>query len=87
MNGFMKEQRYNFQSISKFVGTIQLSFLFHALARLMSERCSCISTHHGNTKSETHGVSFKLFSRSIKKKRLSSDLVLFTLIKVFEENV
>jgi hypothetical protein len=48
---------------------------------------SSFRTRHGNTKKETHGVSFKLFSRSIKMKRLSSDLVLFTLVKVFEENV
>jgi hypothetical protein len=44
-------------------------------------------THHGNTKREAHGVSFNLFSHSIKMKILSSDLVLFTLIKVFEENI
>jgi hypothetical protein len=44
-------------------------------------------TRHGNTKSETHGVSFKLFSHSIKMKRLSRNLVLFTLVKVFEENI
>jgi hypothetical protein len=44
-------------------------------------------THHGNKKNETHGVSFKLFSRSIKTKILTSDLVLFMLVKVFEENV
>jgi transcription elongation factor GreA-like protein len=36
---------------------------------------------------ERKGVSFKLFSRSIKTKILLSDLVLFTLVKVFEENV
>jgi hypothetical protein len=48
---------------------------------------SSFRTRHGNMKSETHGVSFKLFSRSVKMKRLSSDLVLFMLVKVFEENV
>jgi hypothetical protein len=48
---------------------------------------SFFRTRHGNTKRETHGVSFKLFSHSIKMKRLSSDLVLFTLVKVFEENI
>jgi hypothetical protein len=38
MNGFMKERRNNFQGVSKFdAGAIQLSFLLHALARLMSE--------------------------------------------------
>jgi hypothetical protein len=36
---------------------------------------------------ENKGVPFKLFSCSIKMKILSSDLVLFMLIKVFEENV
>jgi hypothetical protein len=41
-------------------------------------------TRLGNMKNDTHGVSFNLFSHSIKTKRLSSDLVLFTLIKVFE---
>jgi hypothetical protein len=30
---------------------------------------------------------FKLFSDSLNMKRLPSDLVLFTLVKVFEENV
>jgi hypothetical protein len=43
-------------------------------------------TCHGNTKNETYGVSFKLFSRFVKMKRLSSDLVIFTLVKVFEDN-
>jgi hypothetical protein len=38
-------------------------------------------------KKEPPGVPFKLFSNSLNMKRLSSDLVLFTLIKVFEENV
>ena len=38
-------------------------------------------------KNETYGLSFKLFSHSIKMKRLSSNLVLFTLVKVFEENI
>ena len=33
------------------------------------------------------GVLFKLFSDSLNMKRLPSDLVLFTLVKVFEENV
>jgi hypothetical protein len=37
MNAFIKERRNNFQSISKFVGVVQLSFLLHVLARLMSE--------------------------------------------------
>jgi len=36
-------------------------------------------------KRETHGVSFKLVSCSVKMKRLPSDLVLFMLVKVFEE--
>jgi hypothetical protein len=40
-------------------------------------------TRHGNTKRETHGVLFKLYSCSIKMKILPSDLVLFTLVKVF----
>ena len=48
---------------------------------------SSFRTLHGNTKSETCGVSFKFFSRTVKMKILSSDLVLFTLVKVFEENV
>jgi transcription elongation factor GreA-like protein len=48
---------------------------------------SFFCTRHGNTEREIHGVSFKLFSHYIKAKILSSDLVLFTLIKVFEENV
>ena len=38
-------------------------------------------------KKEPHGVPFKLFSDSLNMKRLSSNLVLFTLVKVFEENV
>jgi hypothetical protein len=38
-------------------------------------------------KKEPLGVPFKLFSDSLNMKRLSSDLVLFTLVKVFEENV
>jgi hypothetical protein len=38
-------------------------------------------------KKESLGVSFKLFLDSLNMKRLSSDLVLFTLVKVFEENV
>jgi hypothetical protein len=46
MNGFMKERRNNFQGVSKFdAGAIQLSFLPHALARLMSCRCSCIISY------------------------------------------
>ena len=48
---------------------------------------SSFCTRHGSTKNETRGVSFKLFSHSIKTKRVPSDLVLFTLVKVFEENV
>jgi hypothetical protein len=38
-------------------------------------------TRHGSMKSDTHGVSFKLFSHSRKTKIF---LVLFTLVKVFE---
>jgi hypothetical protein len=38
-------------------------------------------------KKEPTGVPFKLFSDSLNMKRLSSDLVLFMLVKVFEENV
>jgi hypothetical protein len=40
-----------------------------------------------NENNEPKGVSFKLFSRSIKMKRLPSDFVLFTLVKVSKENV
>jgi hypothetical protein len=36
---------------------------------------------------EAYGISFKLFSRSLKMKRWLSDLVLFTLVKVLEENI
>jgi hypothetical protein len=36
-------------------------------------------------KKELPGVPFKLFSDSLNMKRLSSDLVLFMLVKVFEE--
>jgi hypothetical protein len=38
-------------------------------------------------KKEPPGVPFKLFSDSLNMKRVSSDLDLFTLVKVFEENV
>jgi hypothetical protein len=38
-------------------------------------------------KKEPPGVPFKLFSDSLNMKRLPSDLVLFTLVKVFEENI
>jgi hypothetical protein len=38
-------------------------------------------------KKESPGVPFNLFSDSLNMKRLLSDLVLFTLVKVFEENV
>jgi hypothetical protein len=38
-------------------------------------------------KKEPPGVPFKLFSDSLNMKRLPSDLVLFMLVKVFEENV
>jgi transcription elongation factor GreA-like protein len=38
-------------------------------------------------KKEPPGVPFNLFSDSLKMKILLSDLVLFTLVKVFEENV
>ena len=37
-------------------------------------------------KKEAPKVPFKLFSDSLNMKRLPSDLVLFTLIKEFEEN-
>jgi hypothetical protein len=48
---------------------------------------SLFRTHKGYTKKEPPGVSFKLFSDSLNMKRFPSDLVLFTLVKVFEENV
>jgi hypothetical protein len=48
---------------------------------------SCFRTCHGNMKNKTHGVSFNLFSRSVKMKILERDLVLFMLMKVFEENI
>jgi hypothetical protein len=38
-------------------------------------------------KNEPPGVPFKLFLDSPNMKRLLSDLVIFTLVKVFEENV
>ena len=38
-------------------------------------------------KKEPLGVIFELFSDSLNMKRLSSDLVLFTLVKLFEENI
>jgi hypothetical protein len=38
-------------------------------------------------KKDNIGVFFKFFSDSLNMKRLLSDLVLFTLVKVFEENV
>jgi hypothetical protein len=38
-------------------------------------------------KNEPLGVPFKLFSNSLNMKRLLSDLVLFMLVKVFEENI
>jgi hypothetical protein len=38
-------------------------------------------------KKEPPGVLFKLFSDSLNMKRFPSDLVLFTLVKVFEDNV
>ena len=44
-------------------------------------------THKGYTKNEPLGVSFNLFSDSLNMKILLSDLVLFMLVKVFEENV
>jgi hypothetical protein len=44
-------------------------------------------TLKGYTKKEPPGVPFKLFSDSLNMKILSRDPVLFTLVKVFEENV
>jgi hypothetical protein len=38
-------------------------------------------------KKEPTGVPFKLFLDSIKMKRLSRDLAIFMLVKVFEESV
>jgi hypothetical protein len=38
-------------------------------------------------KKEPPGVPFKLFSNSLNMKILPSDLVLFTLVKEFEENI
>jgi hypothetical protein len=68
----------------------QVLILSHARETMRMESNSLLlffRTRNGNTKNETYGVSFKLFSRSIKMKRLSSNLVLFTLVKVFEENI
>jgi hypothetical protein len=48
---------------------------------------SLFRTRKGYTKKEPTGVPFKLFSDSLNMKRLLSDLVIFTLIKVFEENI
>jgi hypothetical protein len=38
-------------------------------------------------KKEPLGVLFKLFSDSLIMKRFSSNLVIFMLVKVFEENI
>jgi hypothetical protein len=48
---------------------------------------SLFRTRKGYTKKEPTGVPFKLFSDSLNMKRLSSDLAIFTLVKVFEESV
>jgi hypothetical protein len=38
-------------------------------------------------KNKTYGVSFNLFSHSLKMKIFLSELVLFTLVRVFEEKI
>jgi len=54
----------------------------------LSDNLSLFYPHETNiTKKDNIGVIFKFFSNSLKMKRLSSDLVLFTLVKVFEENI
>jgi hypothetical protein len=45
---------------------------------------SLFRTRKGYMKNEPPGVPFKLFLDSLNMKRLPSDLVLFTLIKVLE---
>jgi hypothetical protein len=80
---------YAYQYFLEFFSKTSSSLFVHSRARkFMRTQPSILllyfRTHHGNMKSDTHGVSFKLFSHSIKMKRLTSDLVLFTLVKVFE---
>ena len=67
-------------------------FLSHSLkglkGHLSSENLSLFRPRETNiTKKDNIGVIFKFFSDSLNMKISSSDLVLFTLIKVFEENV
>jgi hypothetical protein len=52
-----------------------------------SRLLSLFRTRKGYTKKEPPGVPFKLFSDSLNMKILPSDLVLFMLVKVFEENI
>jgi hypothetical protein len=62
--------------------------LSHAHATMRMNRVTLyhfFSESYGNTKNEPYGVSFKIFSNSLKMKILLSDLGLFTLLKVFEK--
>jgi hypothetical protein len=75
-----------------FLGKISSSIFVHSHARKSiraqpSILLSLLWTRKGYTKKEPPRVPFKLFSDSLNMKRLPSDLVLFTLIKVFEENI
>jgi hypothetical protein len=62
----------------------------HALKSMTMESSKILSlfqSRKGYMKKEPPGVPFNLFSDSLNMKRLPSDLVLFTLVKVFEKNV
>jgi hypothetical protein len=53
----------------------------------LSRILSLFRTHKGYMKKEPPGVPFNLFSDSLNMKIFPSNLVLFTLVKVFEENI
>jgi hypothetical protein len=64
-----------------------LSRALKSMRMQLSKLLSLVRTRKGYMKKEPPRVPFKLFSDSLNMKRLLSDLVLFTLVKVFEENV
>ena len=67
-------------------------FLSHSLkglkGRLSSDNLSLFRPRETNImKKDNIGVIFKFFSDSLNMKIFLSDIVLFTLIKVFEDNI
>ena len=71
--------------------TSSLVFFYSHARKYMRTQSSTILSlfqdQQGYMKKEPPGVLFKLFSDSLNMKRLPSDLVIFTLIKVFEESI